>query len=106
MLSAVTWGVWHLLIVNPNHRGSPCCWRSLDLVCWPLLCDNPLHQVFDLGPTGADPARKVAELTDFLGEVARLPSGRNVFTLGEDKRGTAIKYLAVIREQVLAAALC
>lgn len=55
-------------------------------------------QVFDLGPTGADPARRVAELGDFLSEVARLPTGRNVFTLGEDKRGTAIKYLAVIRE--------
>eukprot|EP00879_Flechtneria_rotunda_P022745 GHRR01024022.1.p1 GENE.GHRR01024022.1~~GHRR01024022.1.p1 ORF type:complete len:934 (+),score=353.75 GHRR01024022.1:671-3472(+) len=60
------------------------------------LSANSAIQVFDLGPSGSDPAKKVAELTDFLGEVARLPTGRNVFTLGEDKRGTAIKYLAVI----------
>lgn len=55
-------------------------------------------QVFDLGATGTSPASKVAELTDFLNEVARLPTGKTVFSLGEDKRGTAIKYLAVIRK--------
>lgn len=64
----------------------------------PLCCHAVVPQVFDLGSSGSEPAKKVAELTDFLGEVARLPTGRNVFTLGEDKRGTAIKYLAVVRE--------
>lgn len=54
--------------------------------------------MFDLGATGSAPANKVAELSDFLGEVARLPTGRTVFALGDDKWGTAIKYLAVIRE--------
>lgn len=55
-------------------------------------------QVFDLGATGSSPASKVGELTDFLSEVARLPTGRTVFSLGEDKWGTAIKHLAVIRK--------
>jgi hypothetical protein len=54
--------------------------------------------VFDLGADGKEPAKRVAELTDFLTEVSRLPTGRSVFAPGEDKRGTAIKYLAVIRE--------
>jgi hypothetical protein len=54
--------------------------------------------VFDLGADGKEPAKRVAELADFLGEVARLPTGRSVFAAGEDKRGTAVKYLAVVRE--------
>eukprot|EP00878_Enallax_costatus_P016050 GHUV01016827.1.p1 GENE.GHUV01016827.1~~GHUV01016827.1.p1 ORF type:complete len:1150 (+),score=458.72 GHUV01016827.1:567-4016(+) len=60
------------------------------------LASNSAIQVFDLGATGTAPANKVAELTDFLNEVARLPTGRTVFALGDDKWGTAIKYLAVI----------
>jgi hypothetical protein len=55
-------------------------------------------QVFDLGADGKEPAKRVAELTDFLMEVSRLPAGRSVFAPGEDKRGTVIKHLAVIRE--------
>jgi hypothetical protein len=54
--------------------------------------------VFDLGADGKEPAKRVAELTDFLTEVSRLPTGRSVFAPGEDKRGTVIKHLAVIRE--------
>ncbi|KAF8069564.1 NUP155 [Scenedesmus sp. PABB004] len=60
------------------------------------LAANSAIQVFDLGASGGEPARRVAELTDFLGEVSRLPTGRNVFTLGEDRRGTAIKHMAII----------
>lgn len=60
------------------------------------LAANSAIQVFDLGADGTEPAKRVAELTDFLTEVSRLPTGRSVFAPGEDKRGTAIKYLAVI----------
>lgn len=41
----------------------------------------------------------MAELPDYLQEVTRLSGGRQqVFGAGDDKRSTAIKYLAVVRE--------
>lgn len=59
-------------------------------------------QVFDLGANGEEPARKVAELADYLQEVTRLSGGRQqVFGAGDDKRSTAIKYLAVVRKSGL-----
>ena len=55
--------------------------------------------VFDIGAGCDEPARKVAELPDYLQEVTRLSGGRQqVFGAGDDKRSTAIKYLAVVRE--------
>lgn len=57
------------------------------------------RQVFDIGAGCDEPARKVAELSDYLQEVTRLSGGRQqVFGAGDDKRSTAIKYLAVVRE--------
>jgi len=56
-------------------------------------------QVFDLGASGEEVARKVAELPDYLQEVTRLSGARQqVFGAGDDKRSTNIKYLAVVRE--------
>jgi hypothetical protein len=55
-------------------------------------------QVFDIGANSDEPARKVAELPDYLLEVTRLSGGRQVFGSADDKRSTAIKYLAVVRE--------
>lgn len=55
-------------------------------------------QVFDIGTNSDEPPRKVAELPDYLQEVARLSGGRQVFGSADDKRSTAIKYLAVVRE--------
>jgi hypothetical protein len=61
-----------------------------------LLC---LLKVFDIGPNCDQPASKVAQLPDYLQEVTRLSGGRQqVFGAGDDKRSTAIKYLAVVRE--------
>jgi hypothetical protein len=62
-------------------------------------CCGSLLQVFDIGAGCDEPARKVAELPDYLQEVTRLSGGRQqVFGAGDDKRSTAIKYLAVVRE--------
>ena len=63
-------------------------------------------QVFDLGAGGDEPACKVAELPDYLLEVTRLSGARQqVFGAGDDKRSTAIKYLAVVRKFGAARAL-
>lgn len=58
-----------------------------------------LAKVFDIGARGDEPVHKVAELPDYLQEVTRLSGARQqVFGAGDDKRSTAIKYLAVVRE--------
>ncbi|KAI8471772.1 MAG: nucleoporin-domain-containing protein [Monoraphidium minutum] len=61
------------------------------------LAANSAMQVFDLGAGGSDPARKVAEVPDFLEAACRAAQGgQPVFRLGGDRRGTAVKYIAPI----------
>lgn len=93
-------------------RGLPLGWETLSagrpatrgLRCAHVLLlrvhpPTSLRQVFDIGAGCDEPARKVAELPDYLQEVTRLSGGRQqVFGAGDDKRSTAIKYLAVVRE--------
>lgn len=64
-----------------------------------MTCDsNFLVQVFDIGPNCDEPARKVAELPDYLQQVTNLAGPRQAFAPNDDKRSTAIKYLAVVRK--------
>jgi hypothetical protein len=61
--------------------------------------NNPQPKVFDLGASGREPARKAAEVADFVDAACRAAQGgQPVFRLGGDKRGTAVKYIAPIRE--------
>jgi hypothetical protein len=51
--------------------------------------------VFDIGSNCDQKPNKVAELADYRQDATRWP---RVFGPGDDKRSTAIKYLAVVRE--------
>lgn len=55
-------------------------------------------QAFDIGPNCDQSPKSVAELPDYRNDVMRLSDGSRVFGPSDDKRNTAIKYLAVVRE--------
>jgi hypothetical protein len=55
---------------------------------------SPLLQVFDLGPTGQDAAKRVAEVPDFYAAAKQSLFGLDVFN---ERKGSAVKYLTPIR---------
>ena len=59
-------------------------------------------QVFDLGAQGTDPARKVAEVTDFYSVAASSANGgREVFrNAAGERKSAAVKYITPIGERL------
>ncbi len=57
--------------------------------------------MFDLGPSGAEPARRVADVPDFYAAAKGATFGYDVFA---ERKGAGVKYLAPICEACLAGA--
>lgn len=64
-------------------------------------------QVFDLGGSGTEPARRVADVPDFYAAAAEASGGKELFRAGPqgDRRGAIVRHIAPIGERPAAAAV-